>query len=165
MGASLNYCEFIGNVGKDPETRQAGAHLVASFSVACSKAWTDRDSGERKEKTEWVRCIAWRKTAEVVQQYVRKGTQVFVEGELETRSYEDKDGQTRYSTEIILSRVLLLGKRDNSGQEAGGQHGGGTGAQGGQQGGRAARDGYGQGRPLPPDDGHWGEADNDSLPF
>lgn len=157
MGASLNHCEFIGNVGKDPECRQAGAHLVASFSVACSKAWTDRDTGERKEKTEWVRCVAWRKTAEVVQQYVRKGSQVFVQGELETRSYEDKDGQTRYSTEIIVGRLLLLGKRDNSGQEAC--------AQGGQQGGRAARDGYGQGRPLPPEDGHWGAVDDDSLPF
>lgn len=110
--ASLNRCEFIGNLGKDPECRfMPSGEAVANFSVACTESWKDKDSGEKKEATEWVSCVAFGKLAEIVQTYLKKGAQVYVSGAMKTRKWQNKDGQDRYTTEIKLDKMLMLGSK------------------------------------------------------
>jgi single-strand DNA-binding protein len=121
VSRSLNRATLIGNVGQDPEVRStANGGRVATFSVATSNIWNDQ-SGTRQEKTEWHRCVAWnqgRQTlADVVERYVKKGEKVFVEGEINYRQWQDKDGQTRYTTEIKVRELILLGGRAGSGEE------------------------------------------------
>jgi single-strand DNA-binding protein len=121
VSRSLNRATLIGNVGQDPEVRStANGGRVATFSVATSNIWNDQ-SGTRQEKTEWHRCVAWnqgRQTlADVVERYVKKGEKVFVEGEINYRQWQDKDGQTRYTTEIKVRELILLGGRGGSGEE------------------------------------------------
>ncbi|MDD4616273.1 MAG: single-stranded DNA-binding protein [Alphaproteobacteria bacterium] len=104
MAGSVNKVILIGNLGRDPEVRtfQNGGK-VASFSLATSETWKDRTTGERKEKTEWHRIsVLNEKLVEVVERYVKKGSKLFIEGQLETRKYTDKDGQERYTTEVVL---------------------------------------------------------------
>lgn len=109
----LNRCEFIGNVGKPPEVRFSGSNnAVANFSVACNEKWKDK-AGNAQERTEWVRCVAWGKLAEIVGSYVEKGKLVYVAGRMQTREFE-KDGVKRYSTEIVLDTLKLLGSRPDS---------------------------------------------------
>lgn len=109
----LNRCEFIGNVGKPPEVRFAGAgNAVANFSVACNEKWKDKD-GKPQERTEWVRCVAFGKLGEICGEYLDKGKLVYVAGRLQTREYE-KDGVKRYSSEIILDTMKMLGSKNDS---------------------------------------------------
>jgi single-strand DNA-binding protein len=113
--ASLNKWIGIGNVGKDPDVRSTqNGKAVASFSLACSEKWKDKHSGEMKEATEWVNCSAFSPLAEIIQKYVAKGKQIYVEGRLKTEKYE-KDGQTRYSTKVVLTEMKLLGKKEGDG--------------------------------------------------
>jgi len=107
--ASMNKVFLIGNLGKDPETRQAGGNTVCNFSVATSEKWTK--DGQTNERTEWHRIQAWGKLAEVCAQYLKKGSQVCVEGKIQTREYE-KDGEKRYATEIVAANVTFLGGRE-----------------------------------------------------
>lgn len=106
---SVNMAILVGNLGKDPEVRftQSG-RAVANFSVATSEVWTGQDGG-RQERTEWHNVVVWGKQAESCGQYLAKGRQVFVQGNIRTRSYEDKTGNTRYVTEIVAQRVQFLG--------------------------------------------------------
>lgn len=115
---SLNKALIIGNVGKDPEIRsmQSG-DTVASFSVATSESWKDKSSGERKEKTEWHRISCFNQGLnKVIQNYVKKGSKIYLEGQIETRKWTDKDGVEKYSTEIVLrpfrGELVLLGGKD-----------------------------------------------------
>ena len=115
MSRSLNKVMLMGNLGNDPEVRStAGGGKVASFSLATSRTWNDQ-SGTKQEKTEWHKCIAWNqgnvKLADVVENYCKKGKPVFVEGAIEYRQWQDKEGQTRYSTEIRVRELILLGGR------------------------------------------------------
>ena len=115
MSRSLNKATLIGNVGSDPEVRStANGGRVATFSLATSNVWNDQ-SGNKQEKTEWHRCVAWnqgRQTlADVVERYVKKGEKVYVEGEIQYRQWQDKEGQTRYTTEIKVRELILLGGR------------------------------------------------------
>ncbi len=115
MSRSLNKATLIGNVGSDPEVRStSNGGRVATFSVATSNIWNDA-SGTKQEKTEWHRCVAWNQgkqtLADVVERYVKKGEKVFVEGEIQYRQWQDKDGQTRYTTEIKVRELILLGGR------------------------------------------------------
>ena len=113
---SLNKVILIGNVGKDPDIRhlESGAS-VASFSLATSEVYRDRN-GERKETTEWHNIVAWRQLAELAANYIKKGSQIYVEGSIRTRTWDDQSGQKRYTTEIIASSIQLLGRRgDNPG--------------------------------------------------
>lgn len=110
MSRSLNKAILIGNVGSDPEVRTVGSTKVAEFSVATSRTWTDKQ-GNQQEKTEWHRCQAWEKTAELVERLVKKGSRLYVEGAIEYRSYEDKEGQTKYVTEIKVRDFILLGDK------------------------------------------------------
>ena len=107
----VNKVILIGNLGKDPEVRftQSGS-AVANFSIATSEQWNDRD-GKRQERTEWHNIVVWGKQGELCGQYLAKGRQVYVEGSIRTRSYDDKDGKKVYATEVVADDVILLGSR------------------------------------------------------
>ncbi|MFT4661420.1 MAG: single-strand DNA-binding protein [Patiriisocius sp.] len=110
--AGINKVILVGNMGKDPEVRHLeGGSTVASFSVATSETFTDRRTNERITQTEWHNVVAWRKTAEFVEKYLGKGRQIYVEGKLKTRNWTDKEGVTRYTTEIVADVVQPLGAR------------------------------------------------------
>jgi single-strand DNA-binding protein len=118
--SSVNKAIIIGNVGKDPEIRsmQSG-DTVASFSIATSESWKDKTSGERKEKTEWHRVSCFNQGLnKVIEKYVKKGSKIYIEGQIETRKWTDKDGAEKYSTEIVLrpfrGELVLLGSKDQT---------------------------------------------------
>ena len=122
MSRSLNKVTLIGNVGQDPEIRATTTgNRVAQFSLATSRVWNDQ-AGVRQEKTEWHRCVVWNgkgaQLVELVERYVHKGEKLYVEGRLETRSWQDKDGQTRYMTEVIVREIILLGGRRDADEGA-----------------------------------------------
>ncbi len=113
MSRSLNKVTLIGNLGNDPEVRSTtGGNRVAQFSLATSRTWNDA-SGSKQEKTEWHRCVVWNtkgsQLADIVEKYVKKGDKLYVEGRIEYRQWQDKDGQTRYSTEINVRELIMLG--------------------------------------------------------
>jgi single-strand DNA-binding protein len=115
---------LIGNVGADPEIRTAGSGRVAQFSLATTRQWTSQ-TGEKQEKTEWHRVVAWdsargAKLANIVEQYVKKGDKLYIEGRIEYRQWQDKENQTRYSTEINANEIILLGGRGGGGGGGGG---------------------------------------------
>lgn len=119
--SSVNKVVLIGNLGRDPETRRTGnGDAVVSFSVATAETWRDKSTGERKEKTEWHNVVIWNEhIGKVAETYCKKGSKVYIEGQLQTREFTDKDGNQRKSTEIVLQRfrgelVLLDGKRDEA---------------------------------------------------
>lgn len=116
MSRSLNKAILIGNLGSDPEIRTTGSGTrVAQFSLATNRKWTSA-SGEQQEKTEWHRIVCWGKLADIVEKYLHKGNQVYIEGEIEYGSYEAKDGSgTRYTTEIRAREMMMLGGRDGGG--------------------------------------------------
>jgi single-strand DNA-binding protein len=115
MAKSINHVQLLGFCGKDPEMRyQANGDAIANFSLATSKHWKDKE-GNKKESTEWHRCVAFNKLAEIIGEYARKGTQLIVDGELRTRKWENKEGIAQYTTEIVLSSVNLLSKKDDNG--------------------------------------------------
>lgn len=121
MSGSLNRTELIGHLGADVELRYTpnGNRPVASMRVATTEVWKDK-AGQKQEATEWHRCTIWGEQAENCAKYLSKGSQVYVEGKLQTRSWDDKDGQKRYSTEIVASRVLFLGSKGGGKREGGG---------------------------------------------
>ncbi|MBC7264688.1 MAG: single-stranded DNA-binding protein [Chloroflexi bacterium] len=109
--SGLNKVMLIGNLGKDPEMRYTpDGTPVTSFSLAVSRTWVNND-GERREATEWFNVVAWRRLAEICSQYLRKGERVYVEGRLQTRSWEDQDGQKHFRTEVVAQDMLLLSQR------------------------------------------------------
>lgn len=145
MSRSLNKAIIIGNLGSDPEIRTTGGgSRVAQFSVATSRRWTT-NSGEQQEKTEWHRIVVWGKLVDVVEKYVKKGQQVYVEGEIQYRQYEDKEGVTKYTTEINARELMMLGGREGGGGGGGGYGGGGGGYGGGGGGGSRERSSGGGG--------------------
>lgn len=126
MARSLNKVQLIGNVGKDPEVRSTSSGgRVADFSLATSRQWGDAGAaGGKQEKTEWHRCIAWNGgkgggigLADIVERYVKKGDKLFVEGSIEYRQWQDKEGQTRYTTEIRVRELILLSPKGDGGGE------------------------------------------------
>ena len=136
---SLNKVMLIGNVGRDPEVRYlegnnpgAQGRKVATFTLATSERFRDR-SGETRENTEWHNIVAWGQPADVCERFVRKGTQLYIEGRLRTRKYTDRNGQEKYTTEINVDTLQLLGRRDSDGAGDGGYQGGGYQRQGGYQ--------------------------------
>ena len=122
--AGVNKVILVGNLGKDPETRRmpSGDPMV-TFSIATSETWRDKASGERKEKTEWHRIVIFNKNlAEVAEKYLRKGSKVYIEGQLQTRKWTDKDGQEKYSTEVVLQNFRgELQMLDSRGEGGGGR--------------------------------------------
>ena len=131
MAGSVNKVILVGNLGKDPEVRRmTSGEPVVNLSVATSESWRDKASGERKEKTEWHRVVIFNKNlADVAEKYLKKGSKVYVEGQLQTRKWTDKDGQEKYSTEVVLQNFRgELTMLDGRGGEGGGGGGGGRGA-------------------------------------
>jgi single-strand DNA-binding protein len=121
---SVNKVILLGHLGADPEVRYTqGGTAVANLRIATNESYNDKTSGERVEKTEWHRVVAWGKLAEIVGQYLKKGRQVYIEGSLQTRQYQDQQGNTRYSTEIKANDLVMLGGR---GEGGGGAEGGGA---------------------------------------
>ena len=113
--ASLNNCQFIGNLGQDPEVKyMPSGDAVASISIATTETWKDKNTGEKKEKTEWIRCEFFGKLAEIVGQYCKKGSSIYVQGRMQTREYE-KDGIKRYTTSIKCDQMQMLGGRPAEG--------------------------------------------------
>ena len=128
MSRSLNKVTLIGNLGNDPEVRStSGGNRVATFSLATSRSWNG-PTGDRQEKTEWHRCVVWNtktsQLADIVEKYVKKGDKLYVEGRIEYRQWQDKEGQTRYSTEINVRELIMLtgkpGGGDFDGESASG---------------------------------------------
>jgi single-strand DNA-binding protein len=107
--AGVNKVILVGRLGKDPEIRYTpGGAAVANFNMATSEEWKDRETGEKQERTEWHRIVAWRRLGEICGEYLHKGSLVYVEGRLQTRSWEDRDGNKRYTTEIIAQTMQML---------------------------------------------------------
>jgi single-strand DNA-binding protein len=112
--AGINKVILIGRLGSDPEVRYTpDGTAVANFSIATSEEWTDKATNEKKERTEWHRIVAWRRLGEICGEYLSKGKQVYIEGKLQTKSWE-KDGVTRYTTEIVASDVQFLGSKNSA---------------------------------------------------
>lgn len=112
---SLNKVQLIGNLTKDPELKYTGTGVaVSTFTIATNRSWTT-DTGEKKDEADFTRVVAWNKLAEICGQLLKKGRKVYVEGRLSTRSYQDKDGQTKYVTEVVISDMILLDSKLNEG--------------------------------------------------
>lgn len=123
MARGVNKCIILGTLGNDPEVKySASGSAIANLSVATSEQWKDKQTGEKKEQTEWHRVVIFGKLAEVAGEYLRKGSQVYIEGQLRTRKWTDSNGVERYTTEIVIPQMggvmqMLGGKRDDSGQQ------------------------------------------------
>jgi single-strand DNA-binding protein len=112
MARGINKVIIVGNVGGDPETRyMPSGSAVTNLTVATNESWKDKQTGEKKERTEWHRVAMFNRLAEIAAEYLRKGSQVYIEGKLRTRKWQDKDGQDRYTTEIIADEMQMLGGR------------------------------------------------------
>jgi single-strand DNA-binding protein len=151
--ASVNKVILVGNLGRDPELRYTpGGQPVANFSIATSESWNKKDGSGREERTEWHRIVAWGRTAELCAQYLAKGRTVYIEGRLQTREWENKEGQKQRTTEVIANTVQFIG-------------GGGGGAAGG---GSTPRGGQGSGGGAPVSGGggfDGGPPPDDEIPF
>jgi single-strand DNA-binding protein len=152
MAGSVNKVILVGNLGRDPEVRQTqDGNPIVNLSLATSENWRDKATGERRERTEWHRVVIFNeRLADVAQKYLRKGSKVYIEGQLQTRKWTDQDGRDRYSTEVVLQRfrgeLTMLDSRNDGGGGGGGDYGGG-----------------GSGGP-PPASGGGGDLD-DEIPF
>lgn len=121
--ASVNKVIIVGNLGKDPEVRYtASGDAIANFSVATSEQWKDKATGEKREAVEWHRMTAYRRLGEIAGEYLQKGSQVYIEGKLTTRKWQDKSGVDRYTTEIIVETLQLLGKASGNTNPQGDRH-------------------------------------------
>ena len=151
MARGINKVIIVGNLGQDPETRYmpSGA-AVTNFTVATNESWKDKQTGEQKDRTEWHRVAMFNRLAEIAAEYLRKGSQVYIEGKLRTRKWQGQDGNDRYTTEIIADEMQMLGGRGD----------GGGGSFGGSRGGSKPSQGSGNAPPQPgPDDF------DDDIPF
>ncbi len=124
--ASVNKVILVGNLGKDPETRyMPNGDQVTNVTIATSESWKDKNSGEQKEATEWHRVVFFRRLAEIAGQYLKKGSQVYIEGSLKTRKWQNKEGLDQYTTEIVADEMKMLGKREGMGDAPPRESGGG----------------------------------------
>ena len=134
MARGINKVILVGNLGQDPEVRySANGAAVATLSIATSDQWTDKQSGQKQERTEWHRVVMFNRLGEIAGEYLKKGSQVYIEGKLQTRKWQDQNGQDRYTTEIVANEMQMLGGRGGSADFAGGQQQGGGGYQGARQ--------------------------------
>jgi len=172
MARGVNKVIIVGNLGADPETRaMPSGSTVANLRIATTENWKDRQTGEQQERTEWHRVVLFGRLGEVAAEYLRKGSQVYIEGSLRTRKWTDKQGTERYSTEIVGNDMQMLGGRGGGGGAgAGGSGGGGGGGGGGERssggGGRPPRDEGDYPEPAAPAGGGSRSDDfDDDIPF
>jgi single-strand DNA-binding protein len=167
MAAGVNKVILVGHLGRDPEVRYTqDGRPICNFTMATTEQWRDKNSGERRDKTEWHRVVVFGKLAEICGEYLSKGRQVYIEGKLQTRKWQGQDGQDRWTTEVVVDingTMQMLGSRGDSGGGGGGGYrqsgpsgGGGGYQQGGPSGGGGGGDNYGQ--PSYPDN-------EDDIPF
>jgi single-strand DNA-binding protein len=163
--ASVNKVILVGNLGRDPETRYAtSGSAICNITVATSRQWKDKATGEKKEETEWHRVVFYDRLAEIAGEYLKKGRPVYVEGRLKTRKWQDKEGQDRYTTEIVAEEMQLLGSREGGGGGSGrgdvefDSASGGAGAGAGAKSGGGAKSGSGSAKPKTDDF-------DDDIPF
>lgn len=152
MARGINKVILVGNLGQDPETRyMPSGGAVTNFTLATNESWKDKKTGEQKDRTEWHKVAMFNRLAEIAAEYLRKGSQVYIEGKLRTRKWQDRDGNDRYTTEVIADEMQMLG----------GRGGGGGGTSYGSGGGSDKSGGSGGGQPPPP------PADDfdDDIPF
>ena len=150
--ASVNKCTFIGNLTKDPEVKYlASGDAVANASIACNEQWKNK-AGEKQESVEYVNLVFYGRTAEIAGEYLKKGASIYVEGKMKTRKWQAKDGTDRYSTEIIVGEMKMLGGKPSGDQESGGRPAPANSAQPG----TTSKPGTGQG---------FDNFDNDLIPF
>jgi len=160
MARGINKVIIVGNLGGDPETRyMPSGSAVTNMTVATNESWKDKQTGEQKDRTEWHKVAMFGRLAEIAAEYLRKGSQVYIEGKLRTRKWQGQDGQDRYTTEIIADEMQMLGGRGGAG--GGGSFGGGGG--GGQQGGGQQGGGQQGGGSAPPQPGP--DDFDDDIPF
>jgi len=114
--AALNKIMLIGNLGKDPEVRMAGSAKVVNFSIAVTEKFKSRE-GNQQEKTEWVNIVLWNKLADIADKYLKKGSPVYIEGKIQTRSWDDQSGSKRYTTEVVGNSLQMLGQKNSNQQE------------------------------------------------
>jgi single-strand DNA-binding protein len=115
---SLNLCQFLGNLGQDPDIRfMPDGRAVVNLSIACGERWKDKNTGEIKENTEWVRAVCFGKRAEVIAEHFKKGSQIYVSGKMRTRKWQDQAGQDRYSTEIVVDDFQFIDRKPGNGGE------------------------------------------------
>jgi len=119
MARGINKVILVGNLGRDPEIKYtASGGAIANLTIATSESWNDKQTGEKVEKTEWHRVVAFQRLAEIMGEYLKKGSQVYIEGKLQTRKWQDQNGQDRYTTEIVASDMQMLGSRADAGGPA-----------------------------------------------
>ena len=115
--AGINKVILVGRLGKDPEVRYTPSGVaVANFSIATSEEWKDKNTGEKQERTEWHKIVAWRRLGEICGEYLHKGREVYIEGKLQTRPWEDRDGNKRYTTEVVANVMQMLGAAGKEGK-------------------------------------------------
>ena len=160
MARGINKVILVGNLGGDPETRyMPSGSAVTNFTVATNETWKDKQTGEQKERTEWHKVVMFDRLAEIAAEYLRKGSQVYIEGKLQTRKWQGQDGQDRYTTEIRANEMQMLGGRGGGG--GGGSFGGGGGSYGGGGGGQGGGSKGGGGAPPQPGPDDF----DDDIPF
>ncbi|MCW8926789.1 MAG: single-stranded DNA-binding protein [Xanthomonadales bacterium] len=153
MARGVNKVILVGNLGRDPEVKYtASGAAVVNITVATSESWNDKQTNERVEKTEWHRVVAFQRLAEIMGEYLRKGSQVYIEGKLQTRKWQDQNGQDRYTTEIVANEMQMLGSRGDAPARQQGDQGGFRSNQQAQK------------APDPADSGG-GSFDDDDIPF
>jgi len=115
MANDLNLFQAIGRLGRDPEIRTSNTgNQIANFSIACGSSWNDKQTGEKKEQTEWIRACAFGKLAEIIEKYLVKGSQVYISGKMQTRKWQDKEGNDKYTTEIVVNSMQMLGSKGDA---------------------------------------------------
>jgi single-strand DNA-binding protein len=162
MARGINKVILVGNLGQDPETKAMPSGMtVCNIRIATSDSWKDKTSGEMKEQTEWHSVAMFGRLAEIAGEYLKKGSQVYIEGRLRTRKWQDKSGNDRYTTEIVANEMQMLGGRGGGmgGGQSGGQYGGQSGGQSGEYG-----EGGGGGRRAAPGGGRGGSGDPQGEP-
>jgi single-strand DNA-binding protein len=169
MARGINKVILIGNLGQDPETRTTpGGTTVTNLRIATSESWRDKQSGEMKEQTEWHTVVCWNRLGEIAAEYLRKGSQVYIEGRLRTRKWQDKSGNDRYSTEVQASEMQMLGGRGGGApaETRDTRDPGSEGVEGGRSYANESRGGGGGGAPRGGSSGAGGGADfDDDIPF
>ena len=160
MARGINKVILVGNLGADPDTRyMPSGKAVTNIRIATSESWKDKQTGDQQERTEWHSIVLYDKLGEIAAEYLRKGSQVFIEGALRTRKWQDKEGKDRYSTEIVAREMQMLGGRGGGGGMGGGGGGGGGGES---RPARPAQSSQSEERaPLPTDEGNF----DDDIPF
>ena len=120
MARGINKVILVGTLGADPDTRYTPSNAaVTNLSLATNESWKDKQSGEQKEKTEWHRIVMFNRLAEIASEYLRKGSQIYIEGKIQTRKWEDKEGKDRWTTEIVANEMQMLGGRSSGGNPGG----------------------------------------------